>query len=139
MPWSCEPICVASRMRCDSPPLSVFEGRFNERYERPTSKRNCNRSRISFSTSLAISFCLSEILNSIPSNQAARLSKFMLLNSEIFLPTILNQRLSFFNLAPPQVSQGFNSIYPSAHSRNPSLYPLLNQRFSLFTIPSNGD
>ena len=28
MPVSCEPICVAKRMRCDSPPERLFAGRF---------------------------------------------------------------------------------------------------------------
>ena len=121
MPCNCEPICVANRIRCDSPPLRLLEGRYSVRYVNPTSNKNCSLSLISFNTSFAIAFCLFSSINSIPSNQAARLSRFILLNSAIFLPFILNQRLSFFNLAPSQEVHGFKLINCCTHSLNASV------------------
>ena len=84
-----------------------------------------------------MAFCLSLSLNSIPSNQAARLSKFKLLSSAIFLLSILNQRLSFFNLAPLHDVQGASSIYFSTQLRSISeLCDELNHRLSIGIIPS---
>ena len=137
MPCSCEPICVASLMRWLSPPLRVLEGRLTERYDNPTSNKNCKRSRISFNTSFAMAFCLLLKRNSTPSNHAAKLSKFIADNSAIFLLSILNQRLSFLNLVPLQVAQSANCIYFSTQALSDSL--LLgeeNHRFSIGIIPS---
>ena len=50
-PASPAPICVASRIRCISPPDSVPLSRFNARYPSPTCSRNANRFTISFSKS----------------------------------------------------------------------------------------
>ena len=46
-PVSPEPIWLASRMRCASPPDSVSAERSSERYSSPTFTRNCRRFRIS--------------------------------------------------------------------------------------------
>src|SRR6266851_4029961 len=54
-PISLEPIWVASRIRCDSPPDSVLAARSTVKYSSPTSIMNCSRSRISFKIPRAIS------------------------------------------------------------------------------------
>ena len=61
----------------------------NDKYVSPTFSKNCNRSLISFNTSLAMAFCLLSSISSIPSNHAARLSRFILPSSAIFRPFIL--------------------------------------------------
>ena len=137
MPCNCEPICVASLMRCDSPPLRLLEERLSVRYVNPTSSKNCSRSLISFSTSLAMEFCLALNLFSTSANHTASLSRLSELNSAIFFSSTLNQRLSFRSLVPLQVGQGFSSINFSTHSRIASVVPLpVNQRFSMGMIPS---
>ena len=85
---------------------------------------------------MALSFL--ERCFSIPSNQKSNLSKFRSLISAIFFPATLNHKLSFFNLAPSQLGQCFNSINCSTHSRSASVIPVpVNQRLSMGTTPSN--
>ena len=47
-PVNREPICVASRMRCASPPDNVPAARVNVKYSKPTLSKNSRRSLISF-------------------------------------------------------------------------------------------
>ena len=51
---SAEPICVASRIRCASPPDSDPAARANVRYPSPTSSRKPMRALISFKICAAI-------------------------------------------------------------------------------------
>ena len=52
-----EPICVAKRIRCASPPLSVPALRFSVKYSKPTFIKNDKRELISLIIKLEISFC----------------------------------------------------------------------------------
>ena len=53
-PRSFDPICVASRIRCPSPPDKVAAERSSEMYPKPTAFKNCSRSTISCMTRPAI-------------------------------------------------------------------------------------
>ena len=66
-----QPICPASRMRCDSPPESVGAVRSSVRYSSPTFCRKPSRPRISLSTSAAISFSLPSSSSSAKNSAAS--------------------------------------------------------------------
>ena len=116
-PTSWDPICVASLIRCASPPESDLEPRFKLRYVRPTSTRKAMRARISFTTSSPICNCLAESFASIFSNQSARSEISRLASSAIFLSFILKYKASFFNREPSHSGQSTLSMYSLAHLR----------------------
>ena len=69
-PVSSDPICEASRIRCDSPPDKDGPGRSSVRYPRPTSSRKRSRLPISFNSSAATTLSL-PVSGSLPTNSIA--------------------------------------------------------------------
>ena len=51
---NCDPICVANRIRCASPPLKLRALRLTFKYPKPTSSRKAVRALSSFEISEAI-------------------------------------------------------------------------------------
>ena len=106
-----EPICVAKRILCASPPdkLPAFLDRV--RYSSPTSIKNCNLWSISFKINSDIIVCV--LFNS-------RLFKYSFIwridisvNSLMFFSPTLIDNISGFNLAPWQDGQWEFVIYIS--------------------------
>src|SRR5258708_35673016 len=100
-----EPICDANLIRCASPPESVAAPRCSVRYSRPTSTRNCSRSRISRKIILEISCSLGEILlGKLEINNNA-FSIAILETSIIDLSKSVMEIASFFSRPPLQSGQ----------------------------------
>ena len=76
-------------MRWDSPPDSVPAARDSVRYSRPTSLRNCSRSRISFRMRVAISVCCLVKVFGSSANQALAALIDMSVTSPMCLPPTL--------------------------------------------------
>ena len=71
-PTRLEPICVASRIRCASPPDSVAAARSSDRYPIPTLSRKRSRSPISRTIRRAIARSVSVSSSSSIQSSAAR-------------------------------------------------------------------
>ena len=103
-----EPICVASRMRCASPPDSEPALRARVRYSSPTLLRKPSRERISLRISLAI---ISSVLFSFKFSKKSTSALTESAHSSLmFSPPTVTASDSFFSRRPPQVGQGTSFI-----------------------------
>ena len=110
-PVNPEPIWVAKRILCASPPESVPAFLDNVKYSNPTSIKNCNLWSISFNIN-------SDIIFSVSFN--SRLFRYSLIylidiwvNSFMFLSPTFIERISGFNLDPWQAWHSEFVIYIS--------------------------
>ena len=110
-PVSPEPIWVAKRIRCASPPDKLPALLDNVKYSNPTSSKNCKRLFNSFSIWSAI--ILSLLFNCNEFKKSFILSIDISVNSFIFLSPTFTDKLSFFSLAPWQVWHALSLIYIS--------------------------
>src|SRR5690606_24389094 len=110
-----EPICVASLMRCDSPPLNVLAERLRVKYSNPTSRRNFNLSVISFKIGFAIIASLPFNFTFLKNSSSFKMESEV--TSVIFFPWNFTASDSFFNLPPPHAGHGTVFMYDSTHSR----------------------
>ena len=133
-PTSPEPICVASRMRCASPPDSVPVARERERYSRPTLMRNDTLARISFKIGAPMASCMAVSVNA--SMNSRNFTIDILVASKMFLSPTVTARDSFFSRCPLHAAQGVIRMKVSYSafivSENVSLY----LRFMLWIRPS---
>ena len=111
---SFDPIWVASRIRCDSPPESVVAERSSVRYSRPTSSMNCSRSLISFSTPRAISFSRSLIWPGSSSKKWSVCSTARRQTSAMLRPAMVTASDSGLRRVPLQAGHGFSERYFSS-------------------------
>jgi len=116
-PMSEEPICVASRMRCASPPESVAAARESVRYCRPTLCKKPRRLRISLMMRPAIIACISVSCGSSASRKRRHSVTGRSQNSEIFIPPTVTARTSFRRRRPPQSGQGVSAMHCSISAR----------------------
>src|SRR5659263_133452 len=106
-----EPICVARRIRCASPPERVADERFSVMYSSPTSTRNSSRAMISFKIGLDMAVCC--VPNETDSRYALHFRIGRHVISKIFRFPTVTERLSLFSLAPLHTVHGWTVIYLS--------------------------
>src|SRR3989338_2249118 len=114
-----EPICVARRTLCASPPAKVVEERSSVKYSSPTSIKNCNLAETSFKSGRATSaksffFEKSENIFFMKVSVASDAWEEI---SEIFLPAIKPARASGLRRLPKQAGHGSKVIYLSTSAR----------------------
>src|SRR3989344_9490083 len=114
-----EPICVARRTLCASPPARVVEERSSVRYSSPTSIKNCNLTETSFKSGRATSaksffFEKSENIFLMKASAASESSEEI---SEMFLPSIKTERASGLRRLPKQAGHGSKVMYLSTSAR----------------------
>jgi hypothetical protein len=119
-PTSREPICVARRMRCASPPLSVSAERPSVRYSSPTFTRNDSRSRTSLRMGPAMSRDTCGSVSTKWKNSSASATG-MATTWPMDRPPMVTARLSGRSRAPWQMPQGRVLMYSSSISRTESL------------------
>ena len=135
MPVSCEPICVAKRIRCASPPESVRAERLQDKYSKPTCSKKSKRNLISFRISLAIKSCLSVRFSSADFIHSASSPKSIVDNSPMCFSLILKCRLSLRKRYPSQSGQTSLVINSSAQIRIFSEVVSLNHFSIMFITP----
>ena len=114
-PTRLEPICVASRIRCASPPDSVAAARSSVRYPTPTESRNRSRSTISFRIRDAI--CRSDSVRSRASSHSIASRADLRVNSWIPIPPTFTASVSGRSRAPSHSGHGRTDMYSSMRSR----------------------
>ena len=114
-----DPICVASRIRCASPPASVAAGRSSDRYPSPTSARKPSRVWISLNGRSAISSSR-EVRRSSRSQEAASVTG-RAATSAIDRPPTVTARISGASRAPPHAGHGTARMNASCASRAASV------------------
>ena len=102
-PVNAEPICVASLILWNSPPLKVADFLDNVKYSNPTSFKNFNRDLISFKTCRAIWLSVSLSCNS--SKKFAHLSTGISVTCAIFLSPTVTPRAAELRRCPWQSGQ----------------------------------
>ena len=103
-PCNPDPICVASRMRCASPPDSVSALRDSVRYSSPTSSMNFSRALISRRIgSLIIDFVLS---SRSPAKNSVSFTTDMAVISAMLSPPTRTDSASFLSRRPLQTGHG---------------------------------
>ena len=110
-PVNPEPICVAKRILWASPPDNVPADLESVKYSKPTSIKNWSLASISFKICSAIIFFV--LLNCKSFRYFFILFIGISVNSWIFFVPTVTAKLSFFNLAPLQLSQWLLLIYIS--------------------------
>ena len=113
-PTSELPICVASRIRCDSPPESVVADRPSVKYVNPTFVRNPSRARISLSTWCAI--CSSRALGLNSAKNFSHCSIESRVSLSMFAPPTVTASASGFSRAPLHCGQTEADMYFSMSS-----------------------
>ena len=105
-----DPIWVARRMRCDSPPDSVFADRLSVRYPRPTSFRKLSLALISLVTILLIflSRSLSSVSNFSKNSSACTTERSV--SSMMFLPPTVTASTVSLSLRPLQTGHSSSVI-----------------------------
>ena len=133
-----EPICVARRIRCASPPERLAAYRVSVRYSRPTSCRKCRRAFTSFKIGPAISCAaFPSFLLSLSRVKNSKLSVMVISETSwMFLSPTVTARLSLFSRLPPHSSHGLIRIY-SSYSRLKESGDSRYLRFRLLIKPSN--
>jgi hypothetical protein len=117
-PTSAEPICVARRMRCASPPDSVAAARSIDRYPMPTFSRN--RSRSSISRTISRAMWRSVSLSCTPSSQLIARRTLIAENSWMAMPPTSTARDSGRSRAPLHAGHGTIDMNSSIFSRDRS-------------------
>ncbi len=107
-PTRLEPICVASLIRCASPPDSDRAERDSDRYPMPTFSRKARRSEISRTIRRAIARSVSVISSEAIHSPAPRAD--ISLYSAMLIPPTLTARLSGRSRAPSQSGQGCSAM-----------------------------
>ena len=119
-----DPICVARRILCASPPERLAVPLDNVRYSRPTSCKNPTLARISFNIWSPIKCCCS--LSSMPSRNTHRSFTDIDVISYMFLSATVTARDDALSRCPLHVVHGvirINCSYSAfAVSENVSLY-----------------
>ncbi|MPM39687.1 hypothetical protein SDC9_86321 [bioreactor metagenome] len=136
-PVSFDPICDASRIRCDSPPESDAAGRLRLRYFSPTSERNPMREDNSRRMSPAIAPVRLSSLCGRVSTHSFNISISSSETSAIFLSSILKKSDSFFSRVPPHWGQGIMFMKDSAHLFSAGFISSSCRFTSMLMMPSN--
>src|SRR6476659_7824870 len=104
-------------MRWLSPPDSVPDARASVRYSSPTSTRNLSRSRISFNTRTAISFCLGLSRPGSSVNHSPACLTDISATSPMCRPPTFTHSASGLSRKPLQAAQGISVKYFAISSR----------------------
>ena len=110
-PTSADPIWVARRIRCASPPDRLPAARPSVRYSRPTLSRNPSRASISLRISFAILSADGDSLSPAINDRSSVTDKSH--SSLIFFPPTVTASASLRSLLPPHEGHGTYSINAS--------------------------